>query len=193
MTALPVAQPALTAMEVQDISREVLQEKYAKGDELQVDQVLGRVAVALAEAEQPEQRETWAKRFMEALQELSPAMVARFTQIDYDREMALITTTSDDQGAEQMVGIARYSLAADGESVEFALVVADDWQRHGLGRRLMGALIELARGKGFRSIFGDVLGKNAKMLRLMHSLGFLVQPHPEESALRRVVKTLHGK
>lgn len=137
--------------------------------------------------------ETRYMRFMEALQELSPAMVARFTQIDYDREMALITTTSDDQGAEQMVGIARYSLAADGESVEFALVVADDWQRHGLGRRLMGALIELARGKGFRSIFGDVLGKNAKMLRLMHSLGFLVQPHPEESALRRVVKTLHGK
>lgn len=92
-----------------------------------------------------------------------------------------------------MVGSARYSLAADGESVEFALVVADDWQRHGLGRRLMGALIEVARGKGYRNIFGDVLGKNAKMLRLMHGLGFLVQPHPEESALRRVVKVLHGK
>jgi acetyltransferase len=132
-------------------------------------------------------------RFMEELQELSPALVARFTQIDYDREMALIATTIDDAGAEHMVGSARYSLAADGESVEFALVVADDWQRHGLGRRLMGALIEVARGKGYRNIFGDVLGKNAKMLRLMHGLGFLVQPHPEESALRRVVKVLHGK
>ena len=54
-------------------------------------------------------------------------------------------------------------------------------------------LAEVARAKGFRSIFGDVLGKNAKMLRLMHSLGFLVQPHPEENALRRVVKALHGK
>ena len=137
--------------------------------------------------------ETRYMRFMEELQELSPAMVARFTQIDYDREMALIATTADDKGAEHMIGIARYSLAADGESVEFALVVADDWQRHGLGRRLMGALIEVARAKGFRSIFGDVLGKNAKMLRLMHSLGFLVQPHPEENALRRVVKALHGK
>ncbi|HRP24924.1 MAG TPA: GNAT family N-acetyltransferase [Thauera sp.] len=132
-------------------------------------------------------------RFMEDLQELSPAMVARFTQIDYDREMALIATTPDDKGAEQMVGSARYALAADGESVEFALVVADGWQRFGLGRRLMGALIEVARSKGYRSIFGDVLGNNAKMLRLMHGLGFLVQPHPEESALRRVVKPLHGK
>ncbi|MDA0235273.1 MAG: GNAT family N-acetyltransferase [Proteobacteria bacterium] len=137
--------------------------------------------------------ETRFMRFMEELQELSPALVARFTQIDYDREMALIATTIDDAGAEHMVGSARYSLAADGESVEFALVVADDWQRHGLGRRLMGALIEVARGKGYRNIFGDVLGKNAKMLRLMHGLGFLVQPHPEESALRRVVKVLHGK
>ena len=91
-----------------------------------------------------------------------------------------------------MIGSARYSLAADGESVEFALVVADDWQRHGLGRRLMGALIEVARSKGYRSIFGDVTGNNAKMLRLMHSLGFMVQPHPEESSLRRVVKVLHG-
>ena len=137
--------------------------------------------------------ETRFMRFMEELKELSPALVARFTQIDYDREMALIATTTDDAGAEHMVGSARYALAADGESVEFALVVADGWQRHGLGRRLMGALIEVARSKGFRNIFGDVLGKNAKMLRLMHGLGFLVQPHPEESALRRVVKVLHGK
>ncbi len=137
--------------------------------------------------------ETRYMRFMEELDELSPAMVARFTQIDYDREMALIATTPDNVGAEQMIGSARYALAADGESVEFALVVADGWQRFGLGRRLMGALIEVARAKGYRSIFGDVLGNNPKMLRLMHGLGFLVQPHPEESALRRVVKALHGK
>ncbi len=42
-----------------------------------------------------------------------------------------------------------------------ALVVSDDWQRHGLGRRLMGALIEVARNKGYRNIFGDVLGQTA--------------------------------
>lgn len=137
--------------------------------------------------------ETRYLRFMETIEELSPAMVARFTQIDYDREMALIATTTDEAGAEQMIGSARYALAADGESVEFALVVGDGWQRHGLGRRLMGALIEVARARRYRNIFGDVLGNNAKMLRLMHGLGFLVQPHPEENTLRRVVKVLHGK
>jgi acetyltransferase len=135
--------------------------------------------------------ETRYFRFMEQLDEMPPGLIARFTQIDYDREMALIATTRAD-GAEAMIGSARYSLAPDGESVEFALVVADDWQRFGLGRRLMGALIDCARARGYRSIVGDVLGGNAKMLRLMHSLGFEVQPHPEENALRRVTKVLHG-
>ena len=137
--------------------------------------------------------ETRFMRFMEEIEALSPALVARFTQIDYDREMALIATTTGEDESEQMIGSARYALAADGESVEFALVVADAWQRYGLGRRLMGALIEVARNKGYRAIFGDVLGKNAKMLRLMQGLGFTVQPHPEDSALRRVVKPLLGK
>lgn len=137
--------------------------------------------------------ETRFMRFMEEIEALSPAMVARFTQIDYDREMALIATTLDEQGGERMIGSARYALAEDGESVEFALVVSDAWQRYGLGRRLMGALIEVARAKGYRAIFGDVLGKNAKMLRLMQGLGFTVQPHPEDSGLRRVVKPLLGK
>ena len=108
--------------------------------------------------------ETRFMRFMEELDELSPAMVARFTQIDYDCEMALIATSIADKDAERMIGIARDALAADGESVEFALVVSDDWQRHGLGRRLMGALIEVARNKGYRNIFGDVLGN----LSLIH-------------------------
>lgn len=130
-------------------------------------------------------------RFMEAIEELTPGIVTRFTQIDYDREMALIALAGAGED-EAMVGSARYSLAPDGESVEFALVVADDWQRFGLGRRLMGALIDCARSKGYRSIVGDVLGNNPKMLRLMHSLGFSVQPHPEENTLRRVVKPLHG-
>ena len=137
--------------------------------------------------------ETRFMRFMEELKELSPALVARFTA---DR-------LRPRDGADRHHHHGRRRRADGGQrplfprrrrrSVEFALVVADDWQRHGLGRRLMGALIEVARSKGYRNIFGDVLGKNAKMLRLMHGLGFLVQPHPEESALRRVVKVLHGK
>lgn len=135
--------------------------------------------------------ETRYFRFMEEIDSLPPSLIARFTQIDYDREMALMATTRDD-GIERLLGGARYALAPDGEAVEFALVVGDDWQRYGLGRRLMGALIDCARARGYRSMVGDVLGDNPKMLRLMQTLGFTIAPHPEESGLRRVSKTLHG-
>lgn len=130
-------------------------------------------------------------RFMEHIDVLPPSMVARFTQIDYDREMALLATLTEN-GSEHLIGSARYSLAPDGESAEFALVIADAWQRYGLGRRLMTALITCARERGYRTMVGDVLGDNAKMFRLMRSLGFEIMPHPEESSLKRVVKKLVG-
>jgi acetyltransferase len=133
--------------------------------------------------------ETRYFRFMERIQELPPALVARFTQVDYDREMALIALAEQDGGPVQ-IGAARYALMADGESVEFALVVSDDWQRSGLGRRLMDALMDCAREKSCRYIVGDVLSDNQKMLRLMSSLGFSILPHPDGAEMRRVVKPL---
>ncbi|MCH2218801.1 MAG: GNAT family N-acetyltransferase [Dechloromonas sp.] len=128
-------------------------------------------------------------RFMENLRELPPSLVSRFTQVDYDREMALIALVRVD-GVEQQVGSARYTLTADGESVEFALVVDDRWQRSGLGRRLMGALIDCAREKSYRAMVGDVLADNPKMLRLMTGLGFSIMPHPDSQELKRVARSL---
>ena len=72
-------------------------------------------------------------------------MLVRFTQIDYDREMALVATMADDDGIEppeNQIGVARYVVNPDGESVEFALAVGDDWQKCGVGRKLMTALID---------------------------------------------------
>ena len=128
-------------------------------------------------------------RFMERMNELPPTLVARFTQVDYDREMALVALVAEPEGLAQ-IGAARYSLTADGESVEFALVVDDRWQRSGLGRRLMDALMDCAREKSYRYLVGDVLTDNQKMLRLMGSLGFSILPHPDGADMRRVVKPL---
>ena len=130
-------------------------------------------------------------RFMERIDEMPPGLVARFTQVDYDREMALVALTEED-GVTQQIGAARYTLTADGESVEFALVVDDRWQRSGLGRRLMGALMDCARDKSYRYMVGDVLADNEKMLRLMASLGFSVLPHPDGADLKRVLKPLQA-
>lgn len=129
-------------------------------------------------------------RFMENISELPTSLLIRFTQIDYDREMALIALVAE-EGAERQVGSARYTLSADGKSVEFALIVDDQWQKSGLGRRLMSALIDCAREKSYRAIVGDVLSDNQKMLRLMMGLGFSIMPHPDGQGLKRVARQLH--
>ena len=131
-------------------------------------------------------------RFMDTIRELTQPMLVRFTQIDYDREMALVATVENEDGTEKQIGVSRYVTNPDGESVEFALAVADDWQKHGIGRKLMGALIECARMKGYRAVVGDVLALNTKMFRLMTSLGFTIHPHPDDAAVKRVVKPLQG-
>lgn len=130
-------------------------------------------------------------RFMDSIRELPPTLLARFTQIDYSREMALLATINDD-GKERLVGSARYALSPDGEAAEFALAVADEWQQCGLGRRLMATLVDCARQAGYRTMVGDVLSANAKMLRLMEGFGFSILPHPEDRSAKRIVKTLVG-
>ncbi len=132
-------------------------------------------------------------RFMDTLRELTQSMLVRFTQIDYDREMALIATLPDADGKEVQIGVARYVTNPDGETVEFALAIADEWQKHGIGRRLMSALIETARQKGYRAVVGDVLSQNTKMFRLMTILGFSIHPHHEDPAVKRVVCPLHAQ
>lgn len=131
-------------------------------------------------------------RFMDTLRELTQSMLVRFTQIDYDREMALIATLPGDDGRDKQIGVARYVTNPDGETVEFALAIADDWQKHGVGRKLMSALIECARQKGYRAVVGDVLSQNTKMFRLMTTLGFTIHPHQEDPAVKRVVCPLHA-
>jgi acetyltransferase len=128
-------------------------------------------------------------RFMNSLRELTPQMLARFTQIDYDREMALVATTARD-GREAEIGVARYVTHPDGSSCEFAIVVSDEWRKRGLGRYLMARLIEIARSRGLARMSGDILAANHPMLALVVSLGFAVEDSPGESGVRRVTLAL---
>ena len=128
-------------------------------------------------------------RFVETLRELSPALLARFTQIDYDREMALLAVT-ETAGKEAVLGIARYITNPDAESCEFALVVSDRWQRKGLGRKLMTALLDAARAQGLKRMEGEVLATNQAMLRLAAGLEFSIADNPDDPASKRVVKPL---
>jgi acetyltransferase len=131
--------------------------------------------------------ETKYFRFMDSLQELSPSALARFTQIDYDREMALLVSTVEN-GREVELAIARYITNPDGESCEFALVVADAWQHRGIGRKLLHSLFDVARQKGLKRVEGEVLHSNEKMLEMMQSLGFKINQSPEDAQVKQVVK-----
>lgn len=128
-------------------------------------------------------------RFMQSLQELTPEMLVRFTQIDYDRELALMAVIAQDE-EEIEVGVCRYSAGLDAESCEFALVVADDWQGKGIGSQLMHQLFIAAKAARFKTMEGEVLAENNPMLSLVKKLGFVVKPHPEDTALKWVERSL---
>jgi acetyltransferase len=131
-------------------------------------------------------------RFVSMMRELTPRMVARYTQIDYHRELALVATTYVPNPAnrghphEIIIGFAHYLRNADGRGAEYALVIGDDWQRRHLGGQLMQALIDAARDQGLEYIDGLVLANNRPMLTLMTRLGFTNDPDPEDPTMRRV-------
>jgi acetyltransferase len=126
-------------------------------------------------------------RFMHHLQELTPQMLARFTQVDYDRELALIALHGK-AAAEKIVAVARYVANPDGESAEFAVVVADAWQGRGLAKAVMRMLIACAKTRGFLRLDGVILASNTAMLALMARLGFKTTPDPNDR--EQVIATL---
>jgi acetyltransferase len=128
-------------------------------------------------------------RFMHLLQELTPEMLVRFTQIDYDREMALIAVAERD-GNEVELGVARYVTNPDGESCEFAVVVADAWHHRGIGSRLMTRLMEVAAARGLTTMEGEVLAENTGMLRMVKGLGFSARPSVEDRDIQVVTRPL---
>jgi len=128
-------------------------------------------------------------RFLDVINELSPEMLSRFTQIDYDREMALIAVHFD-AGIETQVAVSRYVTNPDGQSCEFAVVVADAWRRHGLGVKLMEKLMACARAADLKVMEGDVLGDNHVMLGMMRHLGFSMRVSSDDHSLRLVSREL---
>jgi acetyltransferase len=119
-------------------------------------------------------------RFMGQMQELSLNMLIRFTQIDYDREMALVATLKDGS-TEVIIGITRYITNPDFQSCEFALVIADAWQGKGLGYHLMVKLIEVAKENHLKLMTGTIFSSNLKMLNLVKKLGFSIKVQKDDT------------
>jgi acetyltransferase len=137
-------------------------------------------------------------RFASTLTELPARMLARYTLIDYDREMALVAVhtprTSSDEARgserERIIGVSRFITNPDQTSCEFSLVVADDFKGQGLGTRLMLSIMDAARTKGLTEIDGLILANNLPMLRLMKSLGFAITTFADDPDFKLASKAL---
>jgi acetyltransferase len=99
--------------------------------------------------------------------------------------MALAATAMLD--GETLLGVARYVRDQDNQAAEFALVVADSWQGRGIGTRLMAKLIDAARRRGVKRLYGDILATNRPMLELARKLGFELGRHEDATITRAVL------
>ena len=137
-------------------------------------------------------------RFVSPLAELPNSLLARFTLIDYDREMALVAVHSERlvnaegevNTAERIIGVSRYVANPDHTSCEFALVVADDFASRGVGARLMLSIMDVARERGLTEMQGLVLASNIKMLKLMRRIGFEIREFDDDVEFKLVVHPL---
>jgi acetyltransferase len=130
-------------------------------------------------------------RFFGPVRELSPAQLDRITHFDATTGLALVAIAGGD--APRIVGIAENAVY-DPPFAEFAVVVADDWQRQGLGERLMALLLTHAARTGVAAVQGLVMATNGPMLALASKLGFafLEDADPDLVWIERRLGRMHG-
>jgi acetyltransferase len=135
--------------------------------------------------------ETRYLRFMAPVKQLSSYVLDRLTRVDERRDAALVAIVIAD-GDDRVVGVARYAGNADVESCDFAIVVADDWRRRGLGSFLLTLLIDTACARGLKRMGGDVLAINGPMTAFAKAHGFSVSRSRDEPTCLRVERRLDG-
>ncbi|TCO82382.1 acetyltransferase [Plasticicumulans lactativorans] len=129
-------------------------------------------------------------RFFQPIRELSHAMAARLTQIDYHREMALVVTVPGLPGKADIYGVVRITAEPDLDRAEYAILVDHGMTGIGLGPMLMRRIIEYARSRGIRELYGEVLWENEAMLKLCRALGFTVKATSDDPGVMHVSLTL---
>jgi acetyltransferase len=125
-------------------------------------------------------------RFFAHIAELSAEEMHKLSHVDYTHEMAFIAL---DEDTGDMLGLVRLKDELDEETAEFAILVRSRLKGHGLGWLLMRHVIEYAKEKGLRRVYGDVLVENTTMLQMCAELGFHVV-EDVASDIRRVALDL---
>jgi len=153
-------------------------EKLKRGRTVQLRPIRPEDGKSLQKMVQSMSAESRYFRFMHAINNLSAQMIAQFTKLDYDRQMAFVAVGNNGNG--DVVGVSRYTMSTDRLSAEFAVSIADDWQGQGLASVLMKLVIDHAKNQGLQQLTGDVLVTNNPMRGLMKSLGFIATTDPND-------------
>jgi acetyltransferase len=123
-------------------------------------------------------------RFFAAMKALPVQLLARLTQLDYDREMAFVAVPPPEAGLpDDGYGVVRLAADPDNERAEFAVIVRSDWQGRGLGRQLMTLMIDYARARGLATVWGTILHENTGMIEMVRRLGFVVHADKDDPSL----------
>jgi GNAT superfamily N-acetyltransferase len=126
-------------------------------------------------------------RFLGSMSEPGDDLIRRLTDIDYEHDVAFIAVVGS-EAATKEIGVCRFSVSADGQSCEFAVTVADEWQKKGLGSILMRHLIEVARTRGVRKMISIDAADNPAMRDLARFLGFVRERDPNDAT--QVIHTM---
>ena len=126
-------------------------------------------------------------RFFSPMKQLSKEMLIKLTQIDYDREIALVALMGTDKD-RKMVGVCRIIDYPDGNQGEFAMAISDEWQGKGIGAALLGQCLKAAWDKGLDRVNGVVLAENTQMLKLGKKLGFRINRVPEGTEYELIIE-----
>ena len=118
-------------------------------------------------------KETIYFRFFGYVPDVNHEFLSRFTHIDYDREMAIVAEITV-KGERRLIGVVRYVGDNWNHDAEFAIVVADAWQRQGLGAVMTEFIIQIARDRGFAKLYASFLKANAGMEKLFRRHGFII-------------------
>jgi acetyltransferase len=160
------------------------------GRELFVRPILPEDEPALQSLVQRASPEDLRLRFFQPIRELSHDMAARLTQIDYNREMALVAVGPGLPGKAEVYGIVNLSADPDNDKAEYSIIIDSTLMRLGLGTLLMRRILDYARARGIREVYGEVLQENEPMLQLNRALGFTIKMTSDDPGLRHVTLTL---
>ncbi|AKC86389.1 bifunctional acetate--CoA ligase family protein/GNAT family N-acetyltransferase [Pseudoxanthomonas suwonensis] len=122
-------------------------------------------------------------RFFSAVRHFSHEFIARLTQLDYARSIALVAIDPD---SGEMLGAVRLLADANYERGEYGILVRSDLKGYGIGWQLMRIMIEYAGSIGLKMVEGQVLRENVTMLTMCQQLGFRIRPDRDDATLMDV-------